>query len=368
MGQPIRAARVLTSTGWVDHVCVTVVDGLITAIEPAAPASCTVDLLVPGFIDLQVNGIDDVDVSSARGDDWGRLDELLLAQGVTSWCPTVVSMPLGAYAAVLERIDGAMQRPATGAARPSIVGAHLEGPFLGRAHGAHRPDMVVEIDLDWLRSLPGHVAMMTLGAEQPRAVEAIEALVARQVLVSIGHSNADDAALDAAVAAGAAMVTHLFNAMSGLHHRTPGVAAWALTHPTLRASLIADLVHVHPRMIDLAFRLLGPHRAVLVTDAVGWRSGRAGPVGLSVHDGAPRLADGTLAGSALTMDAAVRNCVDAGVAPEHAVRAASTVPARLLGLSDRGSIEVGARGDLVALDSDLSVRRVWTGGVPFDPS
>jgi N-acetylglucosamine-6-phosphate deacetylase len=221
---------------------------------------------------------------------------------------------------------------------------------------------VVPVDLDWLADLPEHVAMVTLGAEQTEAAAATAQLRRRGVLVSVGHTTANDDELDRTAVAGATMVTHLFNAMSGLHHRQPGVAAWVLTHPTMAAGLIADGVHVHPRMVALAFTALGADRVVLVTDAVGWRAGSAGPVHLELRDGAPRLPDGTLAGSALTMDAAVRTCVAAGVPLEQALHAASTVPARLLGLADRGTIAPGRRADLVALDPHLQVAGVWVAG------
>lgn len=356
----IVADRVLTPAGWVEHAAVHIDGAVITAIEPSS-APADVALLAPGLIDLQVNGIDDVDVTRARGGDWDRLDRLLLAQGVTTWCPTLVTMRRDAYAEPLARIGTAMQRPDDG--RPTIAGAHLEGPFLGQLAGAHRPELVDEIDLEWLAALPPQVAMVTLGAEQQIAAEAVAMLRSRGVLVSLGHTAATDDELDRVGAAGAAMVTHLFNAMTGLHHRTPGVAAWVLTHETIAAGLIADGVHVHPRMLALAFRVLGPARIALVTDAVAWRAGSAGPVGLALRDGAPRLADGTLAGSALTLDGAVRTCVAAGVALEHALHAASATSARLLGLTDRGIIAPGRRADLVAFDEQLHVSGVWAAGV-----
>ena len=205
--------------------------------------------------------------------------------------------------------------------------------------------------------------MVTLGAEQPLATDAARMLSRAGRLVAIGHTRATAEQFDAVVASGARLTTHLFNAMSGLHHRSPGVAAFALTNDAVAASLIADGVHVHPRMLRIAFASLAPHRAVLVTDSVAWRAGSAGLVGLAMSDGAPRLADGTLAGSACTMDIAVRTCVAAGVETHHVVRAASTNPARLLGLTDRGAIHPGMRADLVALDADLQVEQVWVGGV-----
>lgn len=355
----ITAGRSLTPNGFTGPSRIHVEDGRIVAIE-AAPAGGDDLTVVPGFVDVQVNGIDDVDVSTATGADWDRLDALLLDQGVTTWCPTLVTMPLDRFARPLAEIGAAMARPGDG--RPTIAGAHLEGPFLGAAPGAHRPEWIVPIDLDRIDALPDHVAVMTIGAEQPLAAEATRRLTARGTLVSVGHSTASFDQLDAAADAGALLTTHLYNGMSGLHHRTPGVAAWALDHPTVAASLIADGVHVHPRMIKLACSLLGRDRAVLVTDAVAWRAGTVGPVGMELRDGAPRLPDGTLAGSAATMDHCVRTCIAAGVTPEIALRAASTTPARLLRRDDRGAIEVGRRADLVALDAQWRIRAVWVAG------
>ena len=356
----ITADLVLTGEGLTGPAAVRVADGIITGVDPFdGPGDH--HLLSPGFVDLQVNGCDDVDVANADGADWDRLDALVLAQGTTTWCPTLVTQRLDRFDAALERIQRAMTR-SDAAVRPTIAGAHLEGPFLGGAPGAHRTELIIPIDLDWLANLPTHVAMVTLGAEQPDAARAAALLRDRGVLVSIGHTSATHEQVEDVLDAGASMVTHLFNGMTGLHHRTPGVAASALTHPTAAASIITDGVHVHPRMIDLAFRLLGDDRGVLVTDAVGWRAGTVGPVRMELRDGAPRLADGTLAGSALTMDTAVRVAVAAGVPLTRALRAATANPSRLLGLADRGIIAVGARADLVALDADLHVQHTWVGG------
>ena len=356
----LSATRILTVDGFIADSTIVVDDGVIRAIEPCTAAAVPNRIITAGFIDVQVNGIDDIDVATADGDDWGHLDERLVAQGVTTWCPTLVTTALHRYAAPLQRIAAAQRRPSGG--RPTIAGVHLEGPFLGGAHGAHRSGLVVAIDTGFLASLPDHVALVTLGAEQPGAAEAIRALRARNVVVSVGHSMASETDFDTAIDAGATLVTHLFNAMSGLHHRSPGVAAWAITNPAVSASLIADGVHVHPRMIRLAFQALGAQRCVLVTDAVAWRAGTAGPVRIAMSDGAPRLPDGTLAGSALTMDAAIRTCVGAGVALADALTAASANPARVLGLRDRGTIAVGQRADIIALDADLRVEAVWVAG------
>lgn len=344
----IAASRVLTPTGWVGPAAVTVDGDAIVAVEPCATAPER--WLTAGSVDLQVNGIGEVNVATADGADWDYLDDRLLAQGVTTWCPTLITMPLARYADPLARIERAMHRGPE--RRPTIAGAHLEGPFLGGAPGAHRREWIAPVDLDWLAALPRHVAVVTLAAEQPDAVAATTLLAGRGVLVSIGHTRATEAQFDAVVAAGARLVTHLFNGMSGVHHREPGVAAFALTESQVAASLIADGVHVHPRVMRLAFSALGPGRAVLVTDSVAWPT----------PGETPRLADGTLAGSNVTMDAALRTAVAAGVDPLDALLAATATPSRLLGLTDRGSVAPGLRADLVAYTPDLHVEQVWAGG------
>jgi N-acetylglucosamine-6-phosphate deacetylase len=316
--------------------------------------------LVPGLIDLQVNGHDDVDVATASGADWDRLDALLLGQGVTAWCPTLVTAPLDTYAAPLGRIAAAAARPGR---HPHILGAHLEGPFLGGRPGAHRADLIRSVDRAWLDALPPHVAIVTVAAECEGAAQAWAWARERGVVASVGHSGAEAAAARVAFAAGAGMVTHLFNAMSGLDHRHPGVAAAALLDQGIVAGLIADGVHVHPDLVHLAFQAKGPGGIVLVTDAVGWRSGAVGPLHIA-HDGtSPRLPDGTLAGSALTLDRAVANVVAWGATDlVGAVRAAATTPADLLGRRDLGRIAPGARADLAALDRDGRCVATWLGG------
>ncbi len=346
----------------------TLAGGRIEAVEPATgPRPTRPGTLVPGFVDLQVNGIGAVDVATARDGDWDRLDAALLAQGVTAWCPTLVSAPLDTYADPLAHIARAAARPAAG--RPAVLGAHLEGPFLGDRHGAHPDEVVVGPDLDWLAALPEVVRLVTLGPEAPGALEAVRLLAARGCLVAVGHTAATPAVVTAAVDAGARLFTHLFNGSGTVGARDPGPVGAALVEDRLAVSLIADLVHVDPVTLDLVLRAKPADGVVLVTDAVAWDSPWARQRGVTVVDGAPRLADGTLAGSALTMDAAVRHLVaHTGADLATAVRAASTTPARLLGEVDRGRIVPGARADLVLLDEHLEVGEVWVGGVPaLDP-
>jgi N-acetylglucosamine-6-phosphate deacetylase len=335
----------------------------IVGIEPTRE-SVPDRTIAPGFVDLQVNGIGAIDIAAASGEDWDELDTALLAQGVTTWCPTLVTAPLDAYAAPLERVAWAATRQRDhDRVRPSIAGAHLEGPFLGGAPGAHPAQLIRPPDGAWLAALPPIVKVVTLAPEAAGAIDTIEALRDRHVLVSMGHSTATYEEATRAIDAGARLVTHCFNGMAPLHHREPGLLGAALTDDRVSVSLIADLVHVHPAAIALAFRAKRQGRLALVTDAVAWQRGTVGEVRMTFDGSAPRLADGTLAGSALTMDAALRNVVQhCGVSLLDAVHAATATPAGLLGLEDRGEILPGRRADLVALTPDLEVERTWVGG------
>ena len=357
--QSIAASRVVLADRVLDDAVVEVEDGTITSVR-AATRAVPERVLCPGFVDIQVNGHDDVDCAMAEGHEWERIDGLLLAQGVTSWCPTLVSARLPSLDRAMERVTAGVER-----LRTLAIGVHLEGPFLGGAPGAHRREVLCDPDLEWLASLPPLVRLVTLAPERERALDAIRLLAERGVVVSLGHSTATYEQAQAATDAGARLVTHLFNGMGPLHHREPGLPGAALSDQRLCASLIADGVHLHPAILAGAMAALG-NRAVLVTDAVGWRARQhAGfPVELSGDPPAPRLPDGTLAGSALTMDGAIRTCVAAGIGLVEAVRAASATPAALMGATDRGAIVQGKRADLVALTHDLRVEEVWLGGEP----
>lgn len=355
----IAAARALTPAGWTGPCEVVVESSMIGSIRPTSTVVNDRTLL-PGFIDLQANGHEDTDVATATPTGWDRLDDLLVRQGVTTWCPTLVTAPLGAYAAPLGRIADAAARSGP---RPAIAGAHLEGPFLGGRPGAHPPQLIREVDPGWIEDLDPIVQVLTLAPEAGDTAPAIAALARRGVLVGLGHSAATYEQAGAAVDAGATLVTHCFNAMAALHHRAPGLVGAALTDDRLTVSLIADLAHTHPALVRLAFRAKGAERVALVTDAVAWRSGHLGEIDLAAPDGLPRLPDGTIAGSTLTMVRAVRNAVGScGVPLADAAAAAATTPARLLGLADRGCIEVGRRADLVALGPDLGLTGTWIGG------
>ena len=355
----IRAARIALPSGIGGPHEVTCQNGLITSIASITDGYEDI-LLTPGFVDIQVNGIGRIDVSNARGDEWQILDRALLEQGVTTWIPTLISAPLDSYARKFSSVIAAQLRPND--LRPDIAGVHLEGPFLGDALGAHDPRFASATDPAWFKQIPDIVRIVTLAPENPGAMAAISALRNRNIVVAVGHSRAPDVKTLEAIDLGAQLVTHLFNGMSGIHHRDDGVVLVALTDDRVDFSLIADLVHVKPRAIALAFRAK-PYAVVLITDSVAFESASAVKRGIRMVNGAPRLVDGTLAGSSLRMNTAIKNVVDkCGVDLHLAIQAATSTPARLLDLVDRGSIAVGQRADLVALDQQFTVHKTWVGG------
>jgi N-acetylglucosamine-6-phosphate deacetylase len=355
------AARILNGEGGTSAspAWLVMADGRITATGTGAPPADATDLgdalLVPGFVDIQVNGAGSVDFASASVDEMIAMIDARIAGGCTACLPTICTAPLDSYAAMLDRLA------AVRAARPAaVLGVHLEGPFLGDAPGAHPVDLVRSVDLDWLGALCDRfgdlVRLITLAPEADPGLRATAMLCERGVSVAIGHSTVSYEGALAAADQGAGIVTHLFNGMGPLHHRGPGLPGAALDDARLVPSIIADGVHVHPVLLRLA--LHARPDAVLVTDAVA----TVAPV--QQRDGAAYLPDGTLAGSTLTMLDAVQRVVALGIAPTAAVRGATGNPARAIGAADYGRIAPGARADLLALDPEtLALRAVWTGGV-----
>jgi N-acetylglucosamine-6-phosphate deacetylase len=341
----LTAARVVAPGGVLSPGAIEIDDGIITDLGPTTGAVPD-RTLVPGFVDLQVNGVDDVDIRTADGGDWDRLAAVLARGGTTTWLPTLITAPLDRYPASLTRIEQAAARTST---QPAIAGVHLEGPFLGGMPGAHPVERIIAIDTEWLDALPPLVRIVTLGAEVDGATTAIRTLHERGVVASIGHSAATLEEATRAIDAGARLVTHCFNAMPPLHHRSPGLVGAALSDARVVACVIADLVHVHPVVLTVALRAKGADGVALVTDAV--------PRG---HTHRP---DGTLAGSNITMADAFRNVVEhCGASLDAAARVASTTPARVLGLDDRGRLASGLRADVVALGPDLDAAATWIAG------
>ncbi len=331
------------------------------------------DFILPGLIDLQVNGSHGIDVMTAAPEVLAKLGEQLAREGTTAWLPTAVTAPIDRIERVHASIAETMgeSRGDSNRQGAAILGMHLEGPFISPLRlGAH-PRLNLEPRGEALERVLAmkQLRLITLAPELPGALDAIVRLAARGVAISLGHTNATLEEANAGIAAGARMFTHLYNAMRPLNHRDPGVIAAALAPSPAYAALIPDGVHVHPEMIRLACRARGREGIIAVTDKVVLAGAQNGEVrnvgagGASVRDGAVRLGDGTLAGSIITMLDGLRLLVDkAGVSIGDGAAMASSNPAALIGAADRGRIEVGARADLIVLSAALELKAVFVGG------
>ncbi|HYB88969.1 MAG TPA: N-acetylglucosamine-6-phosphate deacetylase [Streptosporangiaceae bacterium] len=332
--------------------------------------------LVPGLIDLQVNGFFGVDLAEVDAAGWARVARRLPETGTTAFLPTLVTAPVGDLAGALRSAAAIASDPPAGA---RILGVHMEGPFLSpNRAGAHRREWIVPPSpaavADLLAAGAGVLRVVTLAPEVGGGLALVAALVAAGVVVSVGHSDAAAWQVAAAADAGARMVTHLFNAQRPLHHREPGVVGQALADPRLTCGLIADPSHVAAAVCAIAFAA-APGRICLVTDASAaagmppgrYRLGREPVEVRPGEDQAPRLADGTLAGSVLRMDRALANVVAAGVGLAEAVAAATRIPADLIGRPDLGRLTPGAAADLAWLGDDLRTRAAWVAGERLYP-
>jgi len=335
----------------------------------AAGADETVDAdggyLTAGFIDLHGHGGGGWSYDDG-GDAIRSARALHRAHGTTRAVVSLVTAPLETMAA-----RAAMVADLT-ATDADILGSHLEGPFLTPGHkGAHDETLLRFPDPESVALLleagRGTVRLVTLAPELEGGLDAIRQIVAGGSLAAVGHTGADAALAAAAFDAGATVLTHAFNAMPGLHHRAPGPVGAATADPRVTLEVIADGVHVDPEVVRIAFAA-APGRVALVTDAMAAAGAidgdyTLGALGVAVRGGVARLRDGTIAGSTLTQDAAVRLAVASGVALEDAVAAVTAVPARTLGRADLGTLREGARADAVLLSERLEVRDVWTEGV-----
>lgn len=343
-------------------------DGRVTGVG-RRPAGRT-GLAAAGFVDLQVNGFGGVDLLAADGDGYRQAGEALLRTGVTAYQPTFITAPEDHLVAAVRDVEVARREArADGSVLPRIIGTHLEGPFLSPQRlGTHPDGPRRDPDTALLGRLlaAGDVTEVTLAPELPGALALVDELRGRGVLVSAGHTDADRVTAHAAFDRGVGAVTHLFNAMAPMTPRDPGIAGVALTRDDAVVTLIVDGHHLAPETVQLAWRA-ARGRFALVTDAiaaagVGDGTYRLGDVTVEVSGGAARRADGTLAGSALTMIGAIRNLHELGAPLPDALDAAAGVPGRLLGRDDLGVLRPGAPADVVVLDDRLELREVLVGG------
>jgi N-acetylglucosamine-6-phosphate deacetylase len=346
----------------------TIEDGLIAGVAPDAEGAGG-PFIAPGFIDLHVHGWGGHDAMAGR-DALGGMARALAQRGVTSFLPTAVSAPLDELHRFAAEVRAWMPQAGADGAQP--LGFNLEGPFLSPerlgAHDERHLRLPADMPRGDLEPLLDGLRLVTVAPELDGALELVAWFVEHGVVVSLGHSAATLAQARAGYAAGATSTTHLFNAMTGLEHRRPGLAAAALSNDAVAVELIADDLHVDPVFYRIVARAKPPNGLFLVSDGIslagtGDGSARLGDMAVEVRDGRATLAGSdTIAGSVIALDTALRNVIAGGLSLTDAVAAASRNPAHLLGLADRGRIEVGLRADLVELDDELSVIGAWIGG------
>ncbi|HEV2399817.1 MAG TPA: N-acetylglucosamine-6-phosphate deacetylase [Candidatus Sulfotelmatobacter sp.] len=381
MKQAFLARRLFTPTDEISDPIVIAEGGRITELSSRSskelPANSSVldfgdAILTPGFVDIHIHGGGGIDTMRAAPVELTRMGEFLAKHGVTRYFPTTVAAPLDTTCSALERLADAIETEDNGgAARP--IGIHLEGPFLSlKRRGVHPPEYLAEptvaiFDRMW-QAARGHVRMMTIAPEIPGALEVIAEASRRNVCVSIGHSDAEMPIARAGVKAGARHATHTFNAMRPLDHRSPGILGEVLSNDRLTADMIVDGIHVSPEVVKVFLQAKGPERAVLITDAIsatGMPEGQyqLGPIQVQVKDGTC-TANGSLAGSVLTMDRAVRNVTKfSGWPLRDAVRAATLNPAKAVGLeNDYGVLAPGASADLTVLTASGEVLKTIVAG------
>jgi N-acetylglucosamine-6-phosphate deacetylase len=367
-GRYLLHGRVLTPAHDVDAASLLIEDGTVIWLRPGlSPARDAErltrpgDIIVPGFIDLQVNGFGGCD-AMAGAEAVSAISARLPEFGVTAFLPTITTRPLEEGVAFV----GAVGRAAAPGAR--LLGAHVEGPFLNpRFRGVHEARFMVEPTPERVDALlAAGPRLVTLAPELPGALEAAQRFSGAGVLVGAGHTGASFEEAQQAVAAGVRFATHVFNAMAAMRHREPGAVAAFLLDRRVTVGLVADGVHVAPAVMDLVVRARGGARIALTTDQTAAAGGPPGRYRLGkikvISDGrVVRRLDGTLAGSAATMDDLVRQTASlAGL--RRAVAMASAAPARALKLAGLGRIGEGLPADLVVLDESLRVRTTLVGG------
>jgi N-acetylglucosamine-6-phosphate deacetylase len=352
--------RALVTDGFRD-ARLTIENGRIAAIEPTAASQS--QLVIPGFIDLHCHGGGGADVMEA-GDAVRRVALSHARSGTTAFLATTMTAPVEAIEAALAAVGAAaaVQRPDEAA----ILGVHLEGPFISRDRLGAQPDFVQRGDIALMQALTrlAIIRIVTCAPEADPDGALTRWLNERDIRVQIGHSSCDYETAAACFAHGRHGVTHMFNAMTPLHHRAPGIVGAALAHARY-AEIIPDLLHVHPGAIRTALRAIpGLYAVTDASLAAGMGDGeyRLGTQTVFKCDNGVRLADGTLAGSSLTMLQAFHNLIAIGMSIEEASRRTSSIPAEYLVLEDRGRIAVGAVADLVVLDSDLNLLAVMLRG------
>lgn len=374
MKQLLKNADIITPTGILNRYSVLIENGYITAIASELADGTAVvtdfdgDILSPGFIDIQVNGGGGVLFNDAPCVATIKtIGQAHQKYGTTGFLPTFISDDLSKMAMAIKAVQTAIDEKT-----PGVKGIHLEGPFLNPVKkGIHNAAKFKRIDADTfelLTSLKNGITLVTLAPEQTEP-EVINNLTSKGILVSAGHTDATYEETQSALDAGMTGFTHLYNAMTGLNSRAPGVVGAALSHRDSFAGIIVDGFHVHPASVKAAINAKGYGHMMLVTDAMSCvgacdKDFKLAGVDITVADGKCTGPDGTLAGSDLDMISAVNNTVDwLNIPLGKAIEMASLSPATFLGLSQSyGSIEIGKRASLIRIGKDKSVTESWIDG------
>jgi N-acetylglucosamine-6-phosphate deacetylase len=380
MKTAITAAHLFRPTDVVEHPVVVVEDDRIVTVGPRSEISLPAGIrshdfpdaiLAPGFIDIHIHGGSGHDVMEKDDSALAVIERGMLKHGVTGYLATTVTAPLPATLKSLEHLGKAARNARNAGA--TLLGIHLEGPFISHAkRGVHPPENLLRPSPQLLRQLSeaanGTVRMMTIAPELEGSLETIAEATKLGIQSSLGHSNATFAEANAGIAAGARHATHTFNAMRPLDHREPGIVGAVLTDDRLTADLIADGLHVAPSVIKLFLSAKGTDRAILITDAIsatGMPDGRYKLGGFEVEVRGDRCdLDGKLAGSVLTLDRAVRNVMSfVPLTLQESVKLATLNPARRLGIQEmRGMLAPGRIADLIVLTSSGSVKATMAAG------
>lgn len=382
----LAAKALYTPLEKIEQPLVVIDDGTIVKMGPRssidAPPQCRLRdfgdaVLCPGLIDVHTHGAAGLDVMQADVNGLAKVQKFIAGHGVTSYFPSTVTAPLDSTLRALERLADAVESvPKNSSSGAQPLGIHLEGPFLSHERRGMHPAQdllkpsVQAFDKFW-QAARGHIRLLTVAPELDGALELIAEATKRGVTVSIGHSDADLDQARKGVAAGARHATHTFNAMRPLDHRFPGIIGEVLTNPEIAAEIIVDGVHLHPDTVRIVTRAKGAAGTVLITDATaatGMPDGKymLGEVEIEVKDGMCTH-EGTLAGSVLTLDRAVRNVMQfADWDLQTAVRAASLNPAKTAKVKNKGLLQPGTDADFVIMSMAGEVKATVVRGAVLD--
>jgi N-acetylglucosamine-6-phosphate deacetylase len=383
----LRTARALTPTTEIPDAGILVRDGVIAAIGPrqgmslppgAQEISAVEQTAIPGFVDVHIHGAGGHDVMEGTDEALTAVARTLARHGTTSFVATTVTASPDDTCRSVEGIARFItQQLKADDARAEVLGVHYEGPFLNKARrGVHPTESIqlpsIELLERLLQAASGNARILTIAPELPGAVPCIEAARTAGVVVAMGHTDATYEEARAAISRGVRHAVHVYNAMRPFSHRDSGVIGAVLTSTEVTAELIADGVHVEEAAMRLLLQAKGPGCVILISDglsATGMPDGtyNLGKFEVIVKDGVCRNAEGKLAGSTLTLDRALRNVVALGMSLADALRMLTTNPTKLLGIEfKKGSLRVGADADIVLLDQNLQLTKVWTRGIPLN--